>query len=407
MNGNLRRHILHVDMDAFYASVEERDRPELQGKPVIVAGGADQRGVVSAANYVARRFGVHSAMPTATAMRLCPQAMRIPPRHEHYAKVSRQIRNILLRFTPLIEPLSLDEAFLDVTGSLRIFGDVATIGREIKRSVLEETELVASVGVAANKFLAKIASDLQKPNGFVVVPPGDEHAFLGPLPVSRLWGIGPAGQQVMERHGIHTIAQLRAFPQTALESIFGLREAEHLRALAIGADGRNVTPDAEAKSISHETTFATDISDRETLRNWLLELTIQVARRLRRHELRGRTIQLKVRFADFRTITRSLSLPQATNTTQEIWQAAAELLATRVPTDRGAVRLIGVGVSHFDETDVRQTMLFEEQAHEKDKRLDATMDQIADRFGASSIRRGANLRKRDTDKRPNSGDRPT
>ncbi len=395
MNDRQRRHILHVDMDAFYASVEVRDRPELQGKPVIVAGGADQRGVVSAANYEARKFGVHSAMATATAQRLCPHLVRIPPRHEHYAAVSRQIREIFLRFTPLIEPLSLDEAFLDVTGSFRIFGEAESIGRQIKQLVQEETQLIASVGVAPNKFLAKVASDVDKPDGFVVVQPGEEESFLGPLPVSRLWGIGPAGQKVMERHGIHTIAQLRAFPQNALESIFGPREAAHLQALAIGADQRSVTPDTEAKSISHETTFATDIADWETLRNWLLELTIQVARRLRRHELLGRTVQLKVRFADFRTITRSLSLPQATNTTQEIWSAAADLLTTRVPTDRGPVRLIGIGVSHFDSKTPRQTMLFEEQTHRKDQRLDATVDEIADRFGQSSIRRGANLRKRE------------
>ena len=395
MNSVRQRQILHVDMDAFYASVEERDCPELQGKPVIVAGGTDQRGVVSAANYVARKFGVYSAMPTATALRLCPHAVRISPRHDHYAAVSRRIREIFLRFTPLIEPLSLDEAFLDVTGSLRMFGNAEQIGQQIKQLIRGETQLVASVGVAPNKFLAKVASDVQKPDGFVVVPSGEEQAFLGPLPVSRLWGMGPAGQKVMERHGIHTIAQLRDFPEVALEAILGPRETAHLRALSVGADDRPVTPDAEAKSISHETTFAVDIADREVLRNWLLELIIQVARRLRRHQLRGRTIGLKVRFADFHTITRSHSLPQATNTTQEIWQAAAELMANRVPTNRGAVRLIGIGVSHFDNTSARQTMLFEERLHQKETQLDATVDEIADRFGNRSIKRGATLRKRE------------
>ncbi|MDA7977311.1 MAG: DNA polymerase IV [Pirellulales bacterium] len=395
MNSVRQRDVLHVDMDAFYASVEERDRPELQGKPVIVAGGADQRGVVSAANYVARKFGVHSAMPTATALRLCPHAVRISPRHDHYAGVSRKIREIFLRFTPLIEPLALDEAFLDVTGSRRIFGDAEKIGRQIKQTIRDETQLVASVGVAPNKFLAKVASDVRKPDGFVVVARGEEQAFLGPLPVSRLWGMGPAGQKVMERHGIHTIAQLRDYPEAALAAILGPREAAHLRALSLGVDHRAVTPDAEAKSISHETTFAVDIADRDVLRNWLLELTIQVARRLRRYDLRGRTVGLKVRFADFRTITRSHSLAQPTNTTQEIWLAAAEILSTRVPTDRGAVRLIGIGVSHFDNASVRQTMLFEEHTHEKETRLDATVDEIADRFGNRSIKRGATLRKRE------------
>lgn len=394
MKASSPRQILHVDMDAYYASVEERDRPELRGKPLIVAGGADQRGVVSAANYAARKFGVHSAMATATAMRLCPQLVRVPPRHEHYAAVSRQIREIFLRFTPLVEPLSLDEAFLDVTGSQRILGDAPGMGREIKRLIRAETQLVASVGVATSKFLAKIASDLRKPDGFVVVPTGAEQAFLDPLPVSRLWGIGPAGQKVMERHGIHTIAQLRNFPRSALESILGPRTAAHLVALAQAEDSRRVTPDADARSISHETTFAVDIGDWELLRSWLLELTLQVARRLRRHQLQGRSVQLKVRFADFRTITRSISLPQPTNVTDEIWQAAVELLTTRVPQNKGPVRLIGIGVSHFADQAARQTMLFEEEQHAKDQRLDATVDEIAERFGSASIGRGANLRRK-------------
>ena len=331
--------ILHVDMDAFYASVEERDQPALIGQPVIVGGTPEGRGVVAAANYVARQYGIHSAMPAVTARRLCPQAICLPPRMQYYAEVSRQIQEIFQRFTPIIEPLSLDEAFLDVSGSQALFGAAAVIGRRIKAEICQELRLVASVGVAPVKFVAKIASDLGKPDGFVVVDIDRVQEFLDPLPVSRLWGVGRVAGEIFQKLGIRTIGQLRNLPADVLVDHFG-QAGEHLWRLAHGLDDRQVVPDHQAKSISTETTFAKDVQDPEILKAWLLELTDQVARRLRRQELRGRTIQLKIRFADFKTITRSETLPEPSNTTQEVTEAAVRILATRLPADHLGVRLL-------------------------------------------------------------------
>ena len=290
-------------MDAFYASVEERDRPELVGKPVIVGGTPEKRGVVSAANYVARRYGVHSAMPSATAHRLCPHAVYLPPRIDYYAEISQQIHAIFERFTPLIEPLSLDEAFLDVTGSEHLFGPAVEMAGRSSRPIRQEMRLVASVGVAPNKFLAKIASDLQKPDALVVVEPEQVQEFLDPLPVERLWGVGKQGSKVFERLGIRTIRQLRQWPVETLQSLFG-SSGEHFWQLAQGIDDRPVVPDREAKSISNETTFEHDIADMEILRAWLWTGRAG-GWRLRRHRLRGRTVEFKVRFADFSTVTRA------------------------------------------------------------------------------------------------------
>lgn len=388
--------ILHCDMDAFYASVEERERPELVGQPVIVGGSAEKRGVVSAANYVARRYGVHSAVPAATAHRLCPHGIFLPPRISYYAEVSRQIRDIFERFTPLVEPLSLDEAFLDVTGSEHLFGSAVEIGRQIKQLVREETRLVVSVGVAPNKFLAKIASDLQKPDGFVVVEPEKVQEFLDPLPIERLWGVGKQSSKAFERLGIRTIGQLRQWPLESLQNRFGAY-GEYLWQLAQGIDDRAVVPEREAKSISHETTFEEDIDDPEVLRAWLLDLTEQVAWRLRRNGLRGRTVQLKVRFADFSTITRSRTLPEPTDITHELWQAADEMLCHRLPAGHLPVRLIGMGVSALSEKGVVQKLLFDQDERKKQADLDATADQIRERFGSSALRRAASMRDQDED----------
>ena len=382
--------ILHCDMDAFYASVEERDRPELVGHPVIVGGSPEKRGVVSAANYVARKYGVHSAMPAATARRLCPHGVFIPPRIDYYSEVSRQILEIFERFTPLVEPLSLDEAFLDVTGSEHLFGSATDIGGKIKQAVREETRLVVSVGVAPNKFLAKIASDLKKPNGFVVVEPGQVQEFLDPLPVERLWGVGKQGSKVFQRLDIRTIGQLRQWPMETLKCRFG-SHGEHLWQLAHGIDDRLVVPERDAKSISHETTFERDITDEEVLRAWLMELTEQVGWRLRRHGLRGRTAHLKVRFADFETITRSLTLPEPTDITQEFWQAAEEMFCRRLPVGHLPVRLVGMGVSGFDESSMRQGLLFDQEDRQKQAGLDAVSDQIRERFGSPALFRAASL----------------
>ena len=384
--------ILHVDMDAFYASVEERERPELAGRPVIVGGDADRRGVVSAANYAAREYGVHSAMPSATARRLCPHAVFLPGRLDFYAKVSGEIRDIFHRYTPLVEPLSLDEAFLDTTGSQGLFGPAELIGRRIKEEILRELHLVASVGVAPNKFLAKIASDLEKPDGFVVVPPERIQEFLDPLPVGRLWGVGKVSDQTLARLGVRTIGQLRHMPLDLLKQHFG-SGGEHLWQLAQGIDERPVVPDHQAKSISHETTFAQDVTDRDTLDAWLLELTEQVARRLRAQGLRGRTVHLKIRYGDFRTFTRSQTLAEPTNLTTLLWQTAAEMLRTRLPDPLPPVRLLGMGASGLDASGQTQRVLFEDEDRRRQSRLDDVTDQIKDRYGRRAIGRAGTMKK--------------
>jgi len=382
--------ILHVDMDAYYASVEERENPALRGKAVIVGGSADGRGVVAAANYEARKFGVSSAMAAARAKRLCPHAVFIKPRIDYYATVARQIREIFERFTPLVEPLSLDEAFLDATGSESIFGTSAEIGRQIKDLIRSELQLVASVGVAPNKFVAKIASDLHKPDGFVVVEAADMQSFLDPLPVGRLWGVGKVTGEFLERSGVRTIEQLRQMPLETLNYLFGAA-GEHYWRLAHGIDDRRVVPDREAKSISHETTFAEDIADRELLRAWLVELVAQVARRLRRHGIKGRQVELKVRFADFKTLTRSLTLTEPTNITQELQEAGIELLERRLPAGNLPVRLLGFGVQRLTDGSTTQRQLFDEPDRERHQQLDRVADQITERFGKLAIRRGVRL----------------
>jgi len=390
--------ILHVDMDAFYASVEERDRPEFVGKPLIVGGTPDRRGVVAAANYVVRKFGVHSAMPTSTALRLCPQAIVLPVRMSYYAGISEQIREILFRYTPLVEPLSLDEAFLDVTGSEPLFGSAREIAVKIKRDIWQETKLVDSVGVAPNKFLAKIASDLKKPDALVVVEANQIQMFLDPLPIGRLWGVGKATNQEFQKMGVQTIGDVRRLDRETLSRQFG-QVGERFWELAHGRDDRKVIPDREAKSISHETTFSTDVHEVEILQSWLQELTEQVARRLRRCELRGRTVQLKLRFADFRTITRSQTLSQSTNRTDELWQTASTLLQQSLPrTDRG-IRLLGMGVSNLESRQQpRQLSLFENETHQKQGQLDAVADQVQDKFGSGLLMRGSGLLRRSDNK---------
>jgi DNA polymerase-4 len=387
--------ILHVDMDAFYASVEEREHPELMGKPLIVGGTPEGRGVVAAANYVVRKFGVHSAMPTSRALRLCPDAIVLRPRMDFYAAVSEQIREIMHRYSPLVEPLSLDEAFIDVTGSEQLFGPAPQIGRRIKREILESLRLVASVGVAPNKFLAKIASDIEKPDGFVVVGPQHVQDFLDPLPVSRLWGVGRVTGQSMEQLGIRTISQVRAMSVEILKGHFGA-VGEHLWQLAHGIDDRRVVPDREAKSISHETTFAEDIDDCDVLRAWLVELAEQVARRLRRHNLRGRTVQLKIRFADFRTITRSKTVSQPTDITDEISRVAVELLENCSAARGQRLRLVGVGMTGFDWIGSEgarkvQQSLFADEQRAKHAHLDEATDCIRERFGIGALHRGSGL----------------
>ena len=390
-----QRAILHIDMDAFYASVEEREQPGLVGRPIIVGGSPRGRGVVSAANYRARRFGVHSAMPMARAVRLCPAAVCLPVRMQLYAAVSQQIREIFNRYTPLVEPLSLDEAFLDVTDSERLFGPAASIARAIKRAIHDELSLVASVGIGPNKFVAKIASDLDKPDGFVEVNPDEVQAFLDPLPVSRVWGVGNATGKELDRLGISTIRHLRQQSEPVLRDRFG-KFGTHLWRLASGIDERTVVSDSEAKSISNETTFDTDISHHDTLRAWLMELTEQVCWRLRQHDLYGRTVQIKIRFPDFSTITRSHTLPAATHQTKQVWQAVLELFDKAMDNETRPLRLVGVGVSGLNNEAHRpqvQSDMFDQSIDTRQTQLDEVADAIKSRFGSTGIRRGTSYKK--------------
>lgn len=384
--------ILHVDMDAFYASVEELDDPGLAGKPVVVGGDPDGRGVVAAANYAVRQYGVHSAMPAAQAKRLCPHAIFIRPRMHRYVGLSAEIREIFARYTPLVEPLSLDEAFLDVSASLCLFGDGREIALRIKRDIREELGLVASVGVAPNKFLAKLASDLDKPDGLVVVPADDVEGFLAPLPVSRLWGVGKVSVRGLAELGVHTVADLRALPEELLSNRLG-RSAAHLVRLACGIDDRKVVPDRDSKSISHETTFSVDIGDVDILRSWLLELGEQVATRLRHQDLRAKTVFIKVRYADFRTVTRSESLDAPSSVTRELYAVAVRLLETELARNPQPVRLLGMGTSGVSAETLEQGELFGEAERARQRRIDRVVDAIKTRFGNRALRRGGGARR--------------
>lgn len=379
------RKILHVDMDAFYASIEERENPQLKGKPVIVGGSAQGRGVVAAANYAARKFGIHSAMPMVIALRLCSEVVRLPVRMSLYAEVSQQIRDIFARYTPQIEPLSLDEAFLDVTASEKLFSSAQTIAQAIKQDIKQELDLVASVGMAPNKFIAKIASDINKPDGYVVVDPGGVQAFLDPLPVSRLWGAGKVTVALFEKMGIRTIGQLRRQSKDWLLSHFG-QFGDHLWRLANGIDDRDVISEGQAKSISHETTFAVDLTNKSVLSAWLLHLTEQVASRLRRYELKGRTVTLKLRHHDFKTVTRSHTLSVETDNTDQLWQVTRKLFDDNW-NGKTPIRLIGMGVSGLNalHESMQQGDLF---MNESTTKIDQLADSINSRFGPSTLQRG-------------------
>lgn len=374
-------------MDAFYASVEERENPSLKGKPVIVGGPRSGRGVVSAANYDARKFGVHSAMPSARAARLCPHGVFLPGRMSLYVEVSREIRAIFDRYTPLVEPLSLDEAFLDVTASEALFGEATAIGARIKREIRAELDLVASVGVAPNKFLAKLASDMSKPDGLLVVPRDDILGFLAPLPLSRLWGVGAASLARLESHGLYTVGDLARWPRERAVRRLG-RFGAHVHALSRGEDARVVTPEHQAKRISHETTFATDIGERRVLRAWVRELGEQVARRLRSAQLRARIVDVKVRYGDFESISRSRSLDAPCDETHTLLDAAYSLLERALEHRSDPVRLIGVGASGLDGAEAPQGDLFADAADPRQHVLDRTLDAIGARFGAAAVRRG-------------------
>jgi DNA polymerase IV len=385
------RTIVHLDLDAFYASVEQLDDPALRGRPVIV-GGTARRGVVCAASYEARRFGVRSAMPTARARRLCPDAVFLPPRFDRYGALSERVFGIYRRYTPLVEPLSLDEAFLDVTASRALHGTGADVARGIKAAVRAECGLAVSAGISEVKMAAKIATDLGKPDGLVEVPPGGVAAFLAPLPVGRLWGVGEVTEAALRKLGIATIGDLARMPETALAAAVGVSHAKGLRALAHGEDPREVVPDEAAKSVGAEDTFGEDLTGRAALEHELLSQAARVARRLREAGLEGHVVTLKVKYSDFSLVTRRVTLAQPTDDDAAIYEAARAQLE-RVDLSR-AVRLTGVSVSDFAGGEERgQLGLFPLEvaprppADERRRRLNAALDTLADRYGDGAVTR--------------------
>lgn len=377
--------IVHVDMDAFFASVEQLHHPEWRGKPVIV--GADPRegrgrGVVSTASYEARKYGIHSAMPISKAYRLCPHGIYVAPHGKLYSDYSKQIFEILYHFTPIVEILSIDEAFLEVTGSLHLFNSIENLGKEIKKQIFEVTKLTASLGIAPNKSIAKIASDFIKPDGLTIVSQEDIQKFLDPLPITKLFGVGKKMHEILQHLGINTVKDLCNYPKAFLEDKFGEMGA-HIYNMARGIDDRRVQIDDEIKSISHETTFETDLVDEEHLNNTMLHLAAKVGQRLRKRNLKGKTIQLKIRFDDFTTFTRRKTLVNYTHLTDDIYKIGLKMLKEFYPLEK-PIRLIGIGVSHIIDEKGMQISLWDIQ-NEKKLALEKIMDQIQEKFGKSAI----------------------
>jgi DNA polymerase-4 len=393
------RTIVHADLDAFYASVEVLDDPSLRGKPVIVGGGPDMRGVVMAASYEAREYGVHSAMPLRIAGRRCPHGVFLPGRPDRYRELSQQVMMIFADYTPLIEPISLDEAFLDVSASTAALGDGETIARRIKERVHDEIGLVVSVGVATNKLCAKVASDLRKPDALVVVPPGEEADFLAPLPIRRLWGVGPQAQAALAEYGVTTIGQLAAMPRGTLHRRFG-RHGDDLAARARGIDPSAVALGQTPKSIGHEHTFNHDTIDLRKLEATLLDVAESVASRLRRHDLAAGSVQLKLRYEGFETLTRQAPLPRQTRESEPLYEAGVALLRRTLVAGRG-VRLIGLTAINL--TDSQQLTLFDASA--RTDRLTHSIDAVRERFGDRAITRARLLTDRPS-RRFDFGERP-
>lgn len=388
------RVFLHVDMDAFYAAIEQRDHPEYRGKPLVVSAPRDQRGVVATASYEARVFGLHSAMPSREAARLCPHAIFVPPDMPRYEMVSAQIFAIFGRYTPFVEGLSIDEAFLDVTGSRRLYGPGEEIARRIKSDVLSELALTCSVGVAPNKFLAKLGSEYRKPDGLTVLP-FDRKAiveFLRPLPVTRLWGVGKVTRQAFDRAALHTIGDVQDAPLALLQSVVGPHAAAHFRALSFGDDPREIELDVREKTISREHTFLRDEKSRATLDSILFELVEDVARRLRADGRLATGARLKIRWKDFETFTRQRPFPRATRIEEEL-QVLAQVLFRDIVLEQ-PVRLVGFGVTGLVEHDrARQLDLFDlpVETRAKKEKLDRAVDQIRKKHGPEAIRRARTL----------------
>ena len=392
------RTILHVDLDAFYAAVEQRDDPSLRGKPVLV-GGSARRGVVAACSYEARVFGIHSAMPMAEALRRCPRAIVVRHHMERYADASHTFFAILGDYSPDVEGLSLDEAFLDVTASERLLGDGPTIAREIKRRVRAQLSLVASVGVAPIKLAAKIASDIDKPDGLRVVPPDRLLAFLHPLPVTRLWGVGETTRQALASMGLSTIGDVARYPEAALVGRLGPTTGHHLAALARGEDHRPVVTEQDPVSIGHQETFEDDIDDKGELAVLLLDQADRVAARLRAADLRARAVVLILKYDDFRQITRRTTLDTATSDGGVLARTAIDLLSkVTLESRKGCrARLCGISATQLEARDAPRQLGFDEAARAKGERLGDTIDKLAAKFGKATIRRAVHLEGDDED----------
>lgn len=389
------RWIIHLDLDAFFASVEELLRPALAGLPIIVGGPPDARGVVASASYAARRCGVRSAMPTAQALRLCPHAVLVPPRHGVYREFSDRVMAILYEYTPLVEQISIDEAFMDVTGCAQRWGEPPALAAGIQRRIQEEIGLSASLGIAGCKLVAKIASDYGKPHGLVLVPHGEEAAFLAPLDIERLWGVGKAMARKLRAAGVRTIGDLARLSREQVESWLGNFGVE-LWLHAQGIDHRPVIPEAgEPRSVSHEETFAHDISDPALVDTELLRLSEKVGARLRRYSLQGRTVVIKIRYGDFTTITRRETLEEPTDVDMEIYRCARRLWDKAWERGR-PVRLIGVGMQQLSPTSWQLRLLpagSDELVRQRQRALNQAVDSIRQRFGDKALRRARLLRR--------------
>jgi len=385
------RVILHLDMDAFYAAVEVREDPSLAGKPLII-GHRGTRGVVSTCSYEARKYGVHSAMPSVTAKRLCPQATWRAGRMGLYSAVSREIRSVMDEFSPLVEPLSIDEAFIDATGIANDLEAGAEMARRLKERILDAERLTASVGIAANKFLAKIASDMDKPDGLVVLSHESLPRKLWPLPVERLWGVGPRMAERIHGGGIRSIGDLLRVPLADLAALCGPGVAAHLQALARGEDDRPVVTGRRAKSISEERTYAKDLTDADRIDRAMLARAEGVARQLRRSGLVGRTVHLKVRTGDFTTWTRASTLAEATDLAEPIVAAARRLFDERIRLRGRGVRLLGVGISALEQSGSGQRPLFEDPVEQKTRRAARAADAVRRRMGEQSLTRARLIR---------------
>ncbi len=378
----MRRWIMHVDMDAFFASVEQRDFPELRGKPVIV-GGKSRRGVVATASYEARRFGVHSAMPITKARELCPHGVFVVPRFDAYREASEEIHEIMLHYADAYEPISLDEAFLDISGMGSQYPTLGAIGRAIKKEIYEKVHLVASVGIGPNKFLAKMASDMEKPDGLTIIPYGKEKEILAPLPVRRLWGVGEVTEKKLLAAGYRLIKDIQDADPRRIKDLLG-NQGAFLQELAFGIDRRPIEADRQVKSIGDESTYDEDLTDRKAIEKEIAIHADIVAQRLRKHDLFARTISLKVRFASFKTVMRSLSLEEGTNLQEDIDRAALTLLS-RIPVYEG-IRLLGVTASNLGPP-ISMGSLFSEES-EKRARAAKAMDEIQAKFGKKALQKG-------------------